>query len=102
MHIAAYSNYVEMARVLLTHGATMNAQDENGETPLHHAVHALNQDMAEVLLAHGADPNPEGMGGTPLDVALRKGNASMAELLRRHGAVEKRPRTARGRSRPCR
>lgn len=47
---------VDTARVLLQHGADVNAALHDGTTPLLHAVSLGNVDMAGLLLESGADP----------------------------------------------
>uniref|UniRef100_A0A0G4GP99 Uncharacterized protein n=1 Tax=Chromera velia CCMP2878 TaxID=1169474 RepID=A0A0G4GP99_9ALVE len=51
---AASDNRV-MATGLLSHGADVNARDENGQTPLHTATLVGAVEMAEFLLNNGAD-----------------------------------------------
>ncbi|HEY5926780.1 MAG TPA: ankyrin repeat domain-containing protein [Kofleriaceae bacterium] len=64
-----------VARVLLEAGANPNAQDERGDTPLHHAIASrLVRDPAplvELLLDAGADPlRVNHAGESALDAAL--------------------------------
>ena len=90
LHSAAAARQVEIARVLIAHGANVNAtQVESGFTPLHEAALNGNLEFARLLLEHGADVNAKMKDGkTPLGFALEQNNSEMAALLREHGAVE--------------
>jgi ankyrin repeat protein len=91
LHRAVAEGDVEVAGLLIAHGADTRQFDENGLTPLHLAVSRQNPDMVEWLLAKGADVNARDRGGeTPLQYALRgEGPAvRIRELLRAHGGVE--------------
>jgi ankyrin repeat protein len=93
LHYAAYFDGPEAARVLIEHGADVEAISTNEEfapqaRPLHSAVAAGRGDVVEVLLHAGADPNARQHGGfTPLMAAEQTGNLELAEVLIRHGAV---------------
>lgn len=41
MHRAAYAGHIEVVKVLLQHGASMEAQDSDGQTCLHKACKSL-------------------------------------------------------------
>lgn len=72
--------------LLLDAGADPNAQDGNGETPLHDAARVGSNANARLLLDAGADPNiANDNHETVLDVAASTHSATY-ELLRRHGA----------------
>ncbi|MEM7315772.1 MAG: ankyrin repeat domain-containing protein, partial [Planctomycetota bacterium] len=95
LHVAAVHNRIEMAQLLIEHGANVNAAttvgthstfppeerwNPNGErggthqveTPLHLAMLHRRWRMAEILLAAGADPNAEDFNGDrPLDYVPR-------------------------------
>jgi len=90
LHSAAAARQVEIARVLIAHGANVNAtQAESGFTPLHEA--ALNGDLefARLLLEHGADVNAKMKDGkTPLGFALEQNKTEMVAFLRERGTVE--------------
>jgi cytohesin len=74
-HVAATGNF-DLVEMLLRLGASPNAQDAHGCTPLHFAVFASATEVAnrerivELLLANGADPTIREEGAkTPLDFA---------------------------------
>jgi ankyrin repeat protein len=93
LHYAAYFDGPEAVRVLIEHGADLEAVSTNDEfapqaRPLHSAVAAGRGDVVEVLLHAGADANARQHGGfTPLMAAEQSGNLELAEVLIRHGAV---------------
>jgi ankyrin repeat protein len=93
LHYAAYFDGPEATRVLLDHGADLEAVSTNEEfapqaRPLHSAVAAGRADVVEALLEAGADPNARQHGGfTPLMAAEQTGDLDLAELLIRYGAV---------------
>ncbi len=84
-------------QLLLRHGAVVDFPDENGRTPLHHAVEPSHGDeqkalrIARLLLEAGAGVNAVKLShwppfaDTPLDKAERLQFPAMAELLRSHG-----------------
>ncbi len=53
LHEAAYFGYDDIARILLTSGAKVNAKDKSGNTPLHYAILRQNQNVADLLRQHG-------------------------------------------------
>ena len=91
LHYAAFFDGPEAARLLLDHGADVNAFADNelGVHPLNSAAAAGQREVAAILLEHGADPNaPTRLGFTPLDAAHANGDEKLAELLRSHGAPD--------------
>jgi uncharacterized protein len=84
IHSAAASQQVETTRLLLEHGADVNARQEGGGTPLHSAAFHGDRALADLLLEHGADPDARSDDGkTPADVAAEKGHDELAALLAR-------------------
>ena len=76
-----------MASLLVEHGADVNAQANDGWTPLHSASSRGFSEVARVLLEHGADVNAQANdGGTPLHLAAHSGQAEVAAVLLDRGA----------------
>ena len=63
LHYAAANGHKEIAELLITKGANVNAKDDDGGTP-----NAKDED-----------------GGTPLDYAIEFKHTETADLLRKHG-----------------
>ena len=79
MHRAAWGRHTEIVELLITNGADVNAKDDRGATPLHHAI---DKEIVELLIAEGADVNAKDKRGrTPLDVAF----GDEVVLIRKHG-----------------
>lgn len=76
----------DVARWLVEQGATISAEDNYGETPLHARAGSW-QGRIDVLLELGADVNAgEGARGTALHRAAERGIAENVRLLLQHGA----------------
>ncbi len=88
LHDMAHEGSVEKARMLLDHGAEIEAIDEEyRSTPLGFAARWGKREVAELLLERGADPNRSGAAwSTPLAWARKKGHPEVSELLRAKGA----------------
>lgn len=79
-------NNVNVARVLINHGADVNAESDPG-APIHLAVLLNHTEMVDVLLAAGADLTVEDdEGRTPLEIAEQEGYQVIATKLRAAGA----------------
>ncbi len=78
-----------ITRLLLTHGASLEAKSGRGRTPLLIAASAANTttEMIAQLLEKGANVNAADNGGiTPLIAAAATGNTAVAKLLLERGA----------------
>ena len=72
---------------LLERGADVNAQDADGDAPLHGAAQIGDVEIINLLLDKGADPNLKNrLGGTPLMWAAVFGNEPAAVRLLERGA----------------
>ncbi len=94
LHCAAWKGHVAVVRLLLDHGADINATNENthwGTTPLHAAAHGNQHGVAEVLLAEGADVRAVNLNGrTPLQETEIHNARRVARLLEAHAAGSER------------
>jgi uncharacterized protein len=81
---AAGYGYTDVARVLIDHGANVNAKDDDGTTLLMHImVRKPTADVVRLLLENGADPDATAHNGvTALMIATHKGHEDIANVLR--------------------
>jgi tetratricopeptide (TPR) repeat protein len=62
----------------------VSAKNEQGRTPLHHALERGDSALVRLLLNHGAATNArDATGKTPVDVAADTGNAKLLRLVTR-------------------
>lgn len=97
LHCAAKAGFIKVINVLIENGATIDATDNTGETPLIEAIRSTikntekQEGAIETLLAKGADPNFKNKRGlTPLQIAelKRKPNSdNIIKLLKSFGAL---------------
>lgn len=65
LHFAALSGSAEMAQLLISKGAAVNAPDVDGNTPLHLSMKGGSPLAVKTLLASGADASLENDKGQP-------------------------------------
>jgi ankyrin repeat protein len=103
LHLASYYLSVDVVKVLLDHGAQVNAEDNKGQLPLHQLVlgnhdyrcfnthwswyHSRAVHTAQLLLERGAHINAQNERlETPLHLASRLRLHELARFLLKHGA----------------
>ncbi|HEX6046247.1 MAG TPA: ankyrin repeat domain-containing protein [Pyrinomonadaceae bacterium] len=80
---AAAAKQTEIARLLIAHGANVNARAASGHIPLHEASANGNVDLVKLLIESGADVNAKTDDGkTPLDFAVEYKRDAVADLLK--------------------
>ena len=78
---------VETVRLLVEHGADVNALDSSHSTPLHLASLQGVLEAVQILIKHGADVNAQNeTNSTPLHGASLLGDIQIVQLLIDHGA----------------
>src|SRR3954447_1056871 len=98
--LACFFGHVDAARLLLEHGADVNAlsRNEHIQSAAIHAAAAAGEtgsgeptryELVTLVLEHGADPNlPKGGGFRAIDAARQNGDTRIEQLLREHGATD--------------
>ncbi|KAH8995437.1 ankyrin repeat-containing domain protein [Lactarius akahatsu] len=95
LHLASFTGRLDIARVLLDHGAKANTEDNLLKTPLHHVAEGKYESqedgnrIAHLLLEHGADVNARDINhGTPLHSASSWGKLEITRMLLERAAVK--------------
>lgn len=74
--LSVINNHIEIAQLLIKHGADVNSLSSNSKKPLLcHAIEWSSSEMVELLIQKGADINAQGQyDKTPLQCAIEKYN----------------------------
>jgi ankyrin repeat protein len=83
LQVALLTSSRGAAKLLLSHGAQVNATQAEGITALHEAASSGDVVLVRMLLAAGADPLAKSSFGTPLELAVKNRHEEAAKLLRR-------------------
>jgi len=73
LHGASSSGNVDLAQLLVEHGANVTAQDKDGSTPLHRMSSDSDVNLARFLVERGADATAQEEGrGDPAACGVEK------------------------------
>jgi Ankyrin repeats (many copies) len=87
LHKACYEEDLECMRLLLEHGADVDARDGRNYAPLHLAAKYGRVEALRLLLQYNSDVNVKGPSNeTPLYIASRSGLTEVVQVLLEHGA----------------
>ncbi|KAL4657666.1 B-cell lymphoma 3 protein [Arapaima gigas] len=88
LHLAVQRGDKELVRLLLDHGADIDAVDfKSGRSPLIHAVENNNMEMISILIQNGSNVNAQSYSGnTALHSACGRGQVEAVRMLLRNGA----------------
>jgi hypothetical protein len=88
VNAALVKGNIEIALLLLEHGADVNTMDERDMTPLYRAAESGRRDIVEFLLDHHADVDMRSQyDETALMVAARDGQFEVVQILQSRGAA---------------
>jgi ankyrin repeat protein len=86
---AAANNWIDLAKLYLSHGANVNCRSEEGGSPLHEAAGNGFIEFARLLIDNGANVNQrDDKGKTPLTISLEYKKTEVEKLLRDHGGTQ--------------
>ncbi|KAG7389210.1 hypothetical protein PHYBOEH_007553 [Phytophthora boehmeriae] len=84
LHLATTDDTLEVAKLLLDNGASVDIQDQNGKSPLFHCVPSSLL-VANLLLQRGAKVQlPDYQGVTPLALILQINDLNMLQIVLNH------------------
>jgi len=88
LYWACFHNQFKTAEDLLEHGASVNLQNQDGETAMFIATRVGNVDLIRLLLKWGANPDfaEEKVGATAAHIAAEMGRIDILTVLRDAGA----------------
>jgi ankyrin repeat protein len=87
LHLASEEGHMDVACLLLEHGAVADVRDNDNCTPLHWASQQGHPGLVRVLIEHGADAGARDNDNcTPLHWASQQGHSEVIRVLIEHDA----------------
>ncbi|XP_008204936.2 putative ankyrin repeat protein RF_0381 [Nasonia vitripennis] len=87
LHLAAGSGKLCRVKLLLQHGADLNAKDSKNKSVLHYAITCKNVAVTDYLVSAGADVNARDRQGlSVLHYAILSGSNEVIDILIQNGA----------------
>ena len=83
---AIQERHLNIVKTLIRAGASVEARDKHGFTPLGHAASDGNLEAVEFLIKSGANVNRRSAAGSPLHSACAWGQLKIVKVLLAHGA----------------
>ena len=78
LHMAAADGYIDIASLLISFGADLNAKDKKGQSPLYYAIKKKKPDVANLLIEKGSDVNAkDNEGRSPAQFILELTDISL-------------------------
>lgn len=85
LHAAVAGKHLEIAEMLIKHGANVNAKQQNDVTPMHSAAQNGQAAMIKLLIDNKADVHAKTSDGkTPSDLAKEKGLQEVVTYLAKY------------------
>ncbi|KAI0531922.1 ankyrin repeat-containing domain protein [Xylaria digitata] len=87
LHLAAYSDSLDAATLLIKNGANLEVTDSEGSTPLHYAAENGSIHVLKLLIKHGACVEPLALAElrTPLMITCSRGHVGAVTHILRLG-----------------
>ena len=87
LHASVYGGHIEVAQLLLAHGADINSRSALDLTPLHITSEMGYLKIVKWLLNNGANVNSQDVRGhVPLHFSVSAGHLDVCRMLLKHGA----------------
>ncbi|XP_035697228.1 E3 ubiquitin-protein ligase MIB2-like isoform X1 [Branchiostoma floridae] len=85
LQVSCHQGYLDMVKVLILAGASLEVKDDDGDTALHYSAFGNQPEIAELLLTKGANVNVTNNSGCgALHVAVNKSHVRCVRVLLNH------------------
>lgn len=87
LHIASRAGHLEIVKLLIENGASLNIKEANGDTPLHNAINGKHLEIVQLLIEKGSNVNEKGAFAlTPIHTAFDSSQEEIIKLLLNKGS----------------